>query len=111
MWPVGPDRNEGHVKTNALKGRTFASLDEQNRFLQEWERTVADTRIHGTTKLTAFTCHSHMNRESIPPGRSTEPSHRRLPHNGSLRRILCPIPRLGGVAAADQPHRISPSPG
>jgi transposase len=39
-----------YVKNNALKARTFASLEEQNRFLDDWERTVADTRIHGTTK-------------------------------------------------------------
>jgi transposase len=39
-----------YVKRNALQGRTFASLDEQNRHLAEWERTIADTRIHGTTK-------------------------------------------------------------
>jgi hypothetical protein len=25
-------------------------LEEQNRFLQDWERTVADTRVHGTTR-------------------------------------------------------------
>lgn len=39
-----------YVKSNALQGRKFASLEEQNRFLAEWERTTADTRIHGTTK-------------------------------------------------------------
>ena len=39
-----------YVKNNALKARTFASLEAQNRFLADWERTVADTRIHGTTK-------------------------------------------------------------
>jgi len=39
-----------YVKNNALKGRTFTSLVELNRFLLNWERTVADTRIHGTTK-------------------------------------------------------------
>jgi hypothetical protein len=33
-----------------LKARSFASLDEQQRFLERWEATVADTRIHGTTK-------------------------------------------------------------
>jgi hypothetical protein len=32
---------------NALKGCTFASLAEQN--LQDWEKNVADKRIHGTT--------------------------------------------------------------
>ena len=59
FWPTKPytprhkgkvERGVGYVKNNALKGRTFASLGEQNPFLQEWERTVADTRIHGTTR-------------------------------------------------------------
>ncbi|MDH5679621.1 MAG: IS21 family transposase [Nitrospinota bacterium] len=39
-----------YAKNNALKGRTFSSLAEQNSFLAEWESSVADTRIHGTTK-------------------------------------------------------------
>jgi transposase len=39
-----------YAKNNALKGRTFHSLAEQNEHLREWERTVADVRIHGTTK-------------------------------------------------------------
>ncbi len=39
-----------YVKNNALKARKFASLEEENRCLADWERTVADTRIHGTTK-------------------------------------------------------------
>ncbi len=39
-----------YVKANALKGRVFASLSEQNDFLLEWETCTADTRIHGTTK-------------------------------------------------------------
>lgn len=38
------------AQNNALKGRKFQSLSEQNLFLSDWERTVADTRIHGTTK-------------------------------------------------------------
>jgi transposase len=40
----------GYVKKNALKGRFFPSVAEQNRFLLDWERNVADTRIHGTTR-------------------------------------------------------------
>jgi transposase len=44
------ERAVGYVKDNALKGRTFPSLEDQNRFLLEWESTVADTRIHGTTR-------------------------------------------------------------
>jgi transposase len=39
-----------YVKNNALKGRTFSSLNEENEFLRHWEQHVADTRIHGTTK-------------------------------------------------------------
>lgn len=39
-----------YVKNNGLKGRTFESLAEQNAFLCDWERSVADQRIHGTTK-------------------------------------------------------------
>ena len=38
------------AQNNALKGRTFPSLAEQNLFLTEWERSVADTRIHGTVR-------------------------------------------------------------
>ncbi len=37
-------------QNNAIKGRSFESLAAQNLFLAEWEKTVADLRIHGTTK-------------------------------------------------------------
>jgi hypothetical protein len=39
-----------YVQENALKGRSFRSLREQNDHLLDWETTVADTRIHGTTQ-------------------------------------------------------------
>jgi transposase len=39
-----------YAQNNAVAGRTFTSLAEQNLFLADWERTVADTRIHGTTR-------------------------------------------------------------
>jgi transposase len=44
------ERGVGYVKGNALAGRTFRSVEEQNQFLWNWEATVADTRIHGTTR-------------------------------------------------------------
>ncbi|MEI7837898.1 MAG: IS21 family transposase [Planctomycetota bacterium] len=44
------ERGVDYVQENGLKGRTFASLQEENRHLQQWEATVADTRIHGTTR-------------------------------------------------------------
>lgn len=57
--PVMP-RHKGKVEAgvkyaqnNAVKGRRFESLAAQNLFLAEWERTVADTRIHGTTRQQA----------------------------------------------------------
>jgi len=39
-----------YVKNNALKGREFATLAEENKHLSWWEETVADGRIHGTTR-------------------------------------------------------------
>lgn len=39
-----------YVKNNALKSRKFESLSAEQAFLQHWEETIADTRIHGTTK-------------------------------------------------------------
>jgi transposase len=44
------ERQVGFVQDNALKGRTFKSLAEQNDYLREWETNVADKRIHGTTR-------------------------------------------------------------
>jgi transposase len=54
--PVTP-RHKGKIESgvnygqeNALKGRTFESLNAQNLHLLDWESHVADKRIHGTTK-------------------------------------------------------------
>ena len=44
------ERGVDYVQENALKGRTFESLAQQNAHLDHWEKTVADTRLHGTTK-------------------------------------------------------------
>lgn len=43
------ERGVDYVK-EALKGRSFSSLGAANTFLAEWEKNVADTRIHGTTR-------------------------------------------------------------
>lgn len=59
MMPTKPamPRHKGKVEAgvkyaqnNALKGRQFDCLNAQNHFLSDWEKNVADTRIHGTTK-------------------------------------------------------------
>jgi transposase len=39
-----------YVRTNALKGKAFASLAAENEHLKTWETQVADRRIHGTTR-------------------------------------------------------------
>ena len=44
------ERGVGYAQDNALKARVFPSLEAQNAFLAHWEETVADTRIHGTTR-------------------------------------------------------------
>lgn len=61
-----------YVQSNALKGRTFASLADQNCHLLEWERAVADTRIHGTTQKQVGKCFEQAERSALlplPPGR------------------------------------------
>ena len=44
------ERGVDYAQENALRGREFDSLAKQNEHLANWEATVADTRIHGTTK-------------------------------------------------------------
>ncbi len=34
------ERSSGYVKDNALKGRRFNSLAEQNEYLRKWNRTI-----------------------------------------------------------------------
>ena len=39
-----------YVSSNALKGKVYQSISQENEALQHWEAHVADLRIHGTTK-------------------------------------------------------------
>jgi len=50
------ERGVAYVRTNALKGRRFKSLAEENLFLSHWEGSVADKRIHGTTRKQVAAC-------------------------------------------------------
>jgi transposase len=56
-----------YVKNNSLKGRTFKSLEEENRHLARWEETVADTRIHGTTKRQVRQLFENVERAALQP--------------------------------------------
>jgi len=44
------ERGVGYGQANALKGHTFTSLEAENDHLLRWESSVADQRIHGTTR-------------------------------------------------------------
>ena len=57
----------GYVKKNALKGRTFVSLEEENGFLLDWETTVADARVHGTTRRPVGKVFAEEERPALQP--------------------------------------------
>ena len=44
------ERGVGYLKTSFLEGRTFDDLTDLNRQLEVWLDTVANVRVHGTTK-------------------------------------------------------------
>jgi hypothetical protein len=55
------------VQNNALKGRTFVSLGEQNQFLDQWELNVADKRIHGTVRQQVQALFEAQERAALQP--------------------------------------------
>lgn len=61
------ERGVGYVQSNALRGRTFDSLAAQNEHLRQWERCVADTRIHGTTKKHVGRLYEAVERAALQP--------------------------------------------
>jgi transposase len=61
------ERGIAYVKDNALKGKTFGNLAEQNRHLLDWESRVADTRIHGTTRQQVGKVFAEVERRALGP--------------------------------------------
>jgi transposase len=61
------ERGIGYVKGNALRGRTFTSLAEQNLYLAGWESSVADARIHGTTRRQVGKLFEEIERGALLP--------------------------------------------
>jgi transposase len=61
------ERGVAYVQDNALKGRRFTSLDEQNEHLHEWERSTADRRIHGTTRQQVLAHFNVEERKALRP--------------------------------------------
>ena len=56
-----------YVQNNALKGRSFGSLAEQNQYLDQWEVRVADTRIHGTVRQQVEGLFEKQERAALQP--------------------------------------------
>lgn len=56
-----------YAQNNAVKGRSFASLTAQNLALAAWERAVADTRIHGTTRQQVGQLFEQAERPALQP--------------------------------------------
>src|SRR5262249_34117450 len=76
FWPTRPssrwhrgkvEKGVDYVQDNALKGRRFPSLEQENVFLLDWELTVADTRIHGTTRRQVGTYFAEVERAALVP--------------------------------------------
>ena len=56
-----------YAQNNAVKGRSFDSLAAQNSFLSDWEKSVADTRIHGTTRQPVGKLFEQVERPALQP--------------------------------------------
>ncbi len=56
-----------YAQSNALRGRRFTSLAEENQFLADWERATADTRIHGTTRQQVGRLFEEVERPALKP--------------------------------------------
>ncbi len=65
------ERSGGYVKSNALKGRRFSSVEEVNAFLRHWNRSIARVRIHGTTRRQVFTHFEETDKKALSPLAST----------------------------------------
>src|SRR5436190_1931324 len=64
-WMNADERS--YAQNNAVKGRTFESLTEQNTHLADWEKNVADTRIHGTTRRQVGKVFEEVERPALQP--------------------------------------------
>ncbi|MFH1419018.1 MAG: IS21 family transposase [Planctomycetota bacterium] len=61
------EKGVDYVQSNALKGRAFSNLQDQNQHLLDWESHVADTRIHGTTRKQVGKVFKEVERPTLQP--------------------------------------------
>jgi len=57
----------GYTKDNALKGLKFDSLEAENVYLRNWNKTWARTRIHGTTKRQVWAVFINEEKPALKP--------------------------------------------
>ena len=99
------ERGVDYVQENALKGRTFRSLEEQNAFLLHWESTIADTRIHGTTRKQVLKVFEDCERAALAPlpldrFPCYQEAQRKVSRDGHLAVSTSVLQRAAGVPAA-----------
>lgn len=88
-----------YVQANGLAGKQFESLGAQNLHLAYWEETVADTRIHGTTRQQVRTHFLSVEKPKL------------LPLPASLFPVFCEAPRKihrDGYAEVDKAYYSVP---
>jgi len=61
------ERDVAYVKSSALKGKEFISIQQQNIHLKEWEASVADLRIHGTTRKQVQSQFLNLEKPALQP--------------------------------------------
>lgn len=88
------ERGVGYAQSNALKARKFTSLTEQNAFLADWEATIADTRIHGTTRKQVGPFFTAVEQPALPY------SLNRLGKQTRFRAVEPTIDKLGGLVTS-----------
>jgi transposase len=88
-----------YVQANGLAGKLFAALGPQNVYLAHWEETVADTRIHGTTRQQVRTHFLSVEKPKL------------LPLPASLFPVFSEAPRTihrDGYAEVDKAYYSAP---
>lgn len=61
------ERSGGYVKSNALKGHRFDGLAARAAHLERWNRTVAQLRIHGTTRQQVLSHFLEVEQPTLQP--------------------------------------------
>jgi len=61
------ERDVGYTKSNALKNRTFTTLENGNLYLKHWNKQWARTRIHGSKKCQVWKLFCDFEQAALKP--------------------------------------------